>query len=391
MENNPKLIIFDTHPIQYRAPVFKELAKKLPSLKVFFFNSDFDGSKWWFHEVGKAKALAWGINLTEGYSSETLQTNSLKISSIYKKLKATLVTEQPQAVLVYGYYLKEHWILRLLCSQLHIPLIFVGETFTSNSSWLRKTITTPLQNFFLKGVKRFISIGKKTEAFYLSKKISPSKIISGHYCVDTDFFKKEEPQASERRKRLREQLGIKESDFVLLFVGRLFEIKRPQDLISLHELLLPKEKVHTVIIGSGPLEGSLKSQCEEMPRLHWLGFQNQIETRDWYFASDLLIVPSEFETWGLVINEAFSCGLPALVSNSCGAAEDLVENGQTGFVYEVGSIESALKCVTSLLQNPSLQKEMGEKARNKILDSYRPDQFADSILQAFLEVPVSTY
>jgi hypothetical protein len=161
MENSPKLIIFDTHPIQYRAPVFKELAKKLPSLKVFFFNSDFDGSKWWFHEVGKAKALAWGINLTEGYSSETLQTNSLKISSIYKKLKATLVTEQPQAVLVYGYYLKEHWILRLLCSQLHIPLIFVGETFTSNSSWLRKTITTPLQNFFLKGVKRFISIGKK--------------------------------------------------------------------------------------------------------------------------------------------------------------------------------------------------------------------------------------
>ncbi len=382
MEIHSKLIIFDTHPIQYRAPVFRALAKKLPSLKVYFFNSNFDGGKWWFHEVGKAKALPWGLNLYEGYLNETLNTDVLKFWPLFNRLKSLLIIEKPEAILVYGYYLKEHWILRFLCSRLGISLIFVGETFTSNSSWLRRAITTPLQNLFLKGVTRFISIGKKTEDFYLSKKIPPSKIISGRYCVDTDFFKKEGPQTEQKRSELRSSLGIKDTDFVLLFVGRLFERKRPQDIIALHEFLLSKGRVHTLMIGSGPLEGALKARCENLPRLHWLGFQNQMETRDWYFTADLLVVPSEFETWGLVVNEAFSCGLPALVSSSCGAAGDLVDEGETGFVYEVGSVESAFNYVNRFLENQTLQKTMGDSARKKVLSAYRPDQFADSIYEA---------
>jgi glycosyltransferase involved in cell wall biosynthesis len=386
MTTPSKLIIFDTHPIQYRAPVFRELSQKLSDFKVYFFNSDFDGAKWWFHEVGKANSLAWGLNLTEGYSHQTLGTHQLNLKETYQKVKKVLAEENPNAVLVYGYYLKEHWILRILCSQLNIPLLFVGETFTSHSSWLRRTLTSPLQKWFLSGVKRFISIGKKTEAFYLSKDIAPSKIVLGHYCIDTEFFKKEEPLASAKRLELRNRLGIQESDFVLLFVGRLFERKRPQDMVALHESLLSQGTVHTLMIGSGPLEGALKSQCEGLPRLHWLGFQNQIETRDWYFASDLLVVPSEFETWGLVVNEAFSCGLPALVSDTCGVAEDLVADGETGFIFEVGSVQSAKKYVTQLLQNRKTQKEMGERARQKVLESYRPDQFANSICEAFAQL-----
>ncbi|NQW45140.1 MAG: glycosyltransferase family 4 protein, partial [Deltaproteobacteria bacterium] len=190
------------------------------------------------------------------------------------------------------------------------------------------------------------------------------------------------PQTEQKRSELRSSLGIKDTDFVLLFVGRLFERKRPQDIIALHEFLLSKGRVHTLMIGSGPLEGALKARCENLPRLHWLGFQNQMETRDWYFTADLLVVPSEFETWGLVVNEAFSCGLPALVSSACGAAGDLVDEGETGFVYEVGSVESAFNYVNRFLENQTLQKTMGDRARKKVLSAYRPDQFADSIYEA---------
>lgn len=146
------------------------------------------------------------------------------------------------------------------------------------------------------------------------------------------------------------------------------------------------ERVHTLIIGSGPLEGSLKAESGGLPRLHWLGFQNQSRTRDWYFAADLLVVPSEFETWGLVVNEAFSCGLPALVSDTCGAADDLVDNEKTGFVYPLGALESAKSYVSRLIENRSLQKELAEQARQKVNNYYRPDQFAESIAQAFDQV-----
>ena len=390
MENASKLLIFDTHPIQYRAPVFRELAKKLPTMKVCFFNSAFNGKKWWFHEVGKANSFDWGLNLTEGYTSETLTTEKWSLWTLIKELRPLLKKECPQAVLVYGYYLREHWILRLLCAQLKIPLIFVGETFSSNSSWSRRLITAPLQNYFLQGVHRFVSIGDKTEAFYLYKKIPPSKIVPGKYCIDTELFKKEEPLASNKRAELRQFLGIGETDFVLLFIGRMFERKKPQDMIALHERLLPRENIHTVMVGTGPLEGTLKSQCEELPRLHWVGFQNQTEIRNWYFAADLLVVPSEFETWGLVVNEAFSCGLPALVTETCGVAEDLVKNGQTGFIYKVGDLESALNCISQFLENPQLRNELGERARKKVIEAYRPDHFASSIFEAFTQTQLQS-
>jgi len=390
MEHQPKLLVFDTHPIQYRAPVFRELAKKLPSLKVFFFNSDFDGNQWWFHEVGTAKSLSWGINLTNSYPNETLNTHQLRLSDAFRKLQTLLIAERPSAIVVYGYYLKEHWILRILSAKLNIPLIFIGETFPSNSSLIRKILTRPLQQYFLKGVHHFVSIGNKTESFYLSKKIPSSKITNGKYCIDTEFFKREEPLASIKREELRKNLGIKESDFVLLFVGRLFDRKRPQDIIALHEILLPNQKVHTIIIGTGPMEASLKAESDGLPRLHWLGFQNQLQTRDWYFAADLLVVPSQFETWGLVVNEAFSCGLPALVSDTCGVADDLVDNGKTGFVYRLGALESAKDYVNQLIENKVLQQDLAKKAREKVLSSYRPDQFAESILKAFRQVTEKT-
>ena len=386
MKTSAKLLVFDSHPIQYRAPVFRELHRLSSQMKVYFFNSSFDGSKWWFHEVGKAKSLAWGIDLTEGYPNETLNTEPMGFWKIYQKLKSILLEEKPQAILLYGYYLKEHWMLHFLCRKLKIALIFVGETYTSHSSPLRKIFTQPLQSFFFKGVQKFISIGSKTEGFYLSKNISPSQIISAKYCVDTHFFRREEPFASQRRVELRKSLNIESTDFVLLFVGRLFERKRPQDIIALHELLLPHKNIHTVVIGSGPLQASLQSSCQELPRLHWLGFQNQNETRDWYFASDLLVVPSEFETWGLVVNEAFSCGLPALVSNTCGVADDLVQHGENGFIYPVGTIQAAHDHVKLVLENREFLQKLGHNAQQKVLENYRPDQFAQSIYYALTQI-----
>jgi glycosyltransferase involved in cell wall biosynthesis len=113
-----------------------------------------------------------------------------------------------------------------------------------------------------------------------------------------------------------------------------------------------------------------------------MGFQNQLQTRDWYYAADLLVVPSQFETWGLVVNEAFSCGLPALVSDSCGVANDLVEQEKTGLIYPVGDLHSAVKRIRQVLENRALLTQLAKNAQHRVLSHYRPDQFADSICLA---------
>ncbi len=92
-------------------------------------------------------------------------------------------------------------------------------------------------------------------------------------------------------------------------------------------------------------------------------------------------MPSEFETWGLVVNEAFACGRPALVTDTCGVAHDLVVPQENGDVFAVGDLTMASKIVASLVENPTVAEEWGANAREKLIAEYRPENFAAAVLK----------
>jgi glycosyltransferase involved in cell wall biosynthesis len=376
------MIIFDTHPIQYRSPVFRDLAQKLPGVKVYFFSETFDGGKWWFHEVGKIPKQRFGLPLTEGFPSQILGTSQYGLRERYRMLKEILDRESPDAVLIYGYFLPEHWMLRLLCRKLRIPLVFVGETFGHQTSLWRKALKLPLLKYFFTGVSEFIAIGNKTAQYYRGWNVPKSKITSAKYCVDTTFFELPVHKAMASRITVREKLGIPKDAFINLFVGRLFERKRPFDVIELHKHFLGRPNFYTLFVGNGPMEEEIAEKIKDLPRFLMLGFKNQLEIRDLYYAADTLFVPSEYETWGLVVNEAFACGLPALVSQTCGVAGDLVINDSTGGTFTVGNIDKAAEILSEWMRDPNLLNALGENARQKVLSEYRPDQFSDAILKA---------
>ena len=380
------LLIFDTHPIQYRAPVFRELIKKLPQAEVVFFNSRFDGKKWWFQEVDKIPKQEFGLPLESGYRNRTLETQKLSFIEKVAALNRVLGEEKPQAVLFYGYYQVEHWILRILCAQKKIPLIFVGETFDWRGSLFRRGIKRVLINYFFRKVAGFIAIGKRTVDYYRQWGVSPSKITSAKYCTDLAPFVLPEPEANTVRSEIRKNLGISPDAFLLLFVGRLFDRKRPQDLLEIHQNLQKQGLVHTVFVGNGELSEVLQSRAEGMPNVHFVGFKNQNEIKSFYYAADLLVVPSDFETWGLVVNEAFSCSLPALVTDQCGVAGDLVLSGQTGDIYPVGDWKAATEKISRLVKDRSIAKTWGVNAQALVLKNYQPEQFATSILKSFESV-----
>ncbi|NBV40241.1 glycosyltransferase [bacterium] len=236
---------------------------------------------------------------------------------------------------------------------------------------------------FFQRVSSFIAIGKKTFDYYLSWGVAPSKIIPAKYCTDLAPFFLDESEAAQCRERTRRDLGIPLNAFVLLFVGRLFDRKRPQDLLEIHRQLQGKGLVHTVFVGNGELSAALETAGQKLPNLHWVGFKNQKEIKSFYYAADLLVVPSDFETWGLVVNEAFSCSLPALVTDQCGVAGDLVISGQTGEIFPVGDCEMATKKIQPLLADPTISRKWGQNARAKVLENYQPAHFARSVVEAF--------
>ncbi len=355
----------------------------LPGLKVCYFDEQFDGKKWWYNEVGKIPDQKWELSLREGFPNETLYLSKTDLNVRYTKLRKCLLEHRPHAVVLYGYYQLEHWMVWWLCISLRIPMIFIGETFERGGNPIRRVLKMMAHPIFFRQISQVISIGNKTATHYQKLRIPPERLILSKYCVDGSFFQLGPEKALEARRRVRRELGIPENSFILLFVARLFERKRPADFIEIYKRVAHNKSVHAIIVGNGPLEESLRDRVRNIAGIQMVGFKNQCEIRNFYHASDILIVPSQFESWGLVVNEAFACGLPAIVTSNCGVADDLVVQGESGFSYPVGDIGLAVSYVQRLLEDPKYYQNLRENAFRRVTSQYHVQQFCTAMAEAF--------
>ncbi len=375
-------LIFDTHPIQYRSPLFREVCRRDASVKVYFFQGAFDGGKWWFKERGAIPKQTWEMPLQEGFPNEMLNLAAQSPWQRLQTLRRLLQENRPRAIMLFGYYLPENWMLWFAAHAMKIPVVFLGETFQEDFLQLRTIVSRPLRIRFLKGLSRIVTIGRRNYDFYKKLGISESILVSGKYAVNNDFFLVGDAERATARARVRKELGIPDDAFVTLFVGRLFERKRPKDLFHIHQKVMKDPRYHTVVVGNGPQEQFMKEITSGTERFHLVGFQNQGQTREYYCAADVLCVPSDFETWGLVVNEAFCAGIPAIVTEDCGVAGDLVMPGETGFVFPVGDVDAAVRHLSHLLDGSWDAKSMGQKARERVSHEFSLDQLASAVLKA---------
>jgi len=208
-------------------------------------------------------------------------------------------------------------------------------------------------------VDRLLYIGEANRKFYLDLKIGEDRLAPALYCVDNARFASAAAAARPVRQRLRDEWGIPAEAFCFLFAGKFVNSKRPFDLVGAAKRLqgaLPEGKIHLLWVGTGQLGEALREACDirfdaesngrkynsnscKGPRASFLGFLNQSEISRAYATADCLVLPSDQkETWGLVVNEAMASGLPCIVSNACGCAEDLVEPIRPDLSYPMGDV-----------------------------------------------------
>jgi len=189
------------------------------------------------------------------------------------------------------------------------------------------------------------------------------------------------------RKEIRAKWGIENSAFTFLFCAKFIRKKRPADLLQALALMqnnyMHGNSVHLLMVG----DGELRTQCETFARekglaVTFAGFLNQSEIVRAYVAADCLVLPSDFgETWGLVVNEAMACALPAIVSDRVGCGPDLVKEGVTGEIFPFGSIEALAEKLISFAQNPNRARAMGRSARELIKD-YSVERVVEGTISA---------
>jgi glycosyltransferase involved in cell wall biosynthesis len=113
------------------------------------------------------------------------------------------------------------------------------------------------------------------------------------------------------------------------------------------------------------------------------GFLNQGEIAKAYVAADALVLPSDYgETWGLVVNEAMACGLPAIVSDRVGCGPDLVVPGVTGQVFPFGEVEGLAGIFAEWAASPQSVREMGRAAERRVRDEYTVQAATDGVAAA---------
>ena len=152
------------------------------------------------------------------------------------------------------------------------------------------------------------------------------------YSWGYDYLQEKSAELKPQRSRIRAEFGIPEESLVILFCGRLSREKNLRHLIEAYHLLDVESK-SLIFVGDGDLRHSLQDYADQLgaDSVFFFGFQNRGQIPKYYAISDLVVLPSVRETWGIVVNEAMCFGLPVVVSNQVGAGMDLVSNGRNGY------------------------------------------------------------
>ncbi len=366
-----------SHPIQYQVPVFRELAKSTSVDLTVAFAMLPDAVT---QGAGFAQGFSWDIPLLDGYKYHVLKNKSPNPSvtqfrgcdtpDIGKWLKAN----QFDAVIVNGWVVKTCLQALAAAKRLRIPCLVRGEAnHLRPRPWWKKY----LQRQLVRRFDAFLPIGKANRAFYQAYGVRAEQLFDAPYCIDNERFGATAELHRVDRPALRKRWGIPQAATCLLYCGKFEAKKHPMELlIALRQAIeqLPdKHLIFLLMVG----DGALREACQQYVQMHelpvsFVGFLNQSEIPAAYVAADCLVLPSDFgETWGLVVNESFACGTPAIVSSLVGCREDLIKEGETGWSFPFGDWQALSERIRSLALDPSQLPRMSMLCKTRIA-AYSP-------------------
>ena len=373
----PRIAIVATHPIQYHVPWFRALEESgLYDLTVLFGILPDDSQQ----GIGFGVRFTWDIPMLEGYTWKKLDNVSESpdlgrfsgcdtpgISRVLKELN-------PDIVILTGWQSKMLIQAGWAARKLKVPAIMRGE---SNALRHRQWFKRLFHGLYLNRFDGFLTIGKSNRQFYLNNGITADLLYDAPYFVDNArFLASIEGKTLELGKK-RQSLSIDPHAFCFVYSGKLEEKKNVVSLMQCFAKLYKiKKDVHFLMMGDGELRAELESLIAKfnLP-VTMTGFVNQSEIPSLYAIGNCFLLGSDYgETWGLVVNEAMICGLPAIVSDRVGCGSDLIIEGETGYVYPFTDSDKLVELMLKMAENPEAAATMGATARDHVLDHYNVEK-----------------
>ena len=369
-----RLAYLVTHPIQYQAPLLRRINAQSDIELTAFFGTDYSVRPFAAADFGQT--IEWDVPLLEGYSHQLLPAigggaeGSVGFWRPFNYgLGSRLSAGEFDALWIHGYARAAHLAAMVAARRRGIKVLLRDEAteISAPRGGLKRVAKRGLFEGVDRVVDAFLAIGTLNRRYYLEGGVDEGKVFDVPYAVDNERFMTEARRASSRREELRDSLGLERGRPVLLFAAKLVERKHPGLLLEAIRLIGTAHETRRpqlVFVGDGPLRSTLESDSARLApgSVKFAGFQGQAELPRYYDLADVLVLPSEWEPWGLVVNEAMCAGCAVIASDRVGAAADLVHPGENGATFRSGDAAELAEKIWHVIAEPGRLATMGARS-----------------------------
>lgn len=389
-----RLAVVSQNPIQYTAPLYRKLAGH-PRIDLTVYYCSKIGAES-FHEPSFDREIEWDVPLLEGYDYRVLPNLASEpdpgrfLGLVNPTIVTELVGNDYDAVLVHGYRNATDW-LAIAAGNLAGTKVF----YRSEASLVfDREVDRPARVRALKGVvlrslfsnvDRYLAIGSLNEEFYRHHGVPKERIHLVPYAVDNERFRRRSDLSKKEKTKRRADLGIPPDAVVFLFAAKFTPKKNPLRMIEAYAGIQDRSGTALVMAGDGPLQSEAEALADRrgLDRVHFPGFLNQSEMPVYYGLSDVFVRPDGLYKgdWGLTINEAMACGLCVVSTDKNAAVEDLVEDGENGYVVPLDDRAALTRALEELAHDRDRCAEMGDRSW-EIVQDWSHEAAVDGILEA---------
>jgi N-acetyl-alpha-D-glucosaminyl L-malate synthase BshA len=211
--------------------------------------------------------------------------------------------------------------------------------------------------------------------------INPDKSIETVYnFIDHRVYQKSDSS------HLREEFGIKEAEKVVIHVSNFRPVKRVDDVVKTFAKIAKTMPAKLLLVGDGPEVGKVSKLVNKLglhDQVLFLGRQENLE--ELYSISDLMLLLSEKESFGLVLLEAMACGVPCIGTN-VGGVPEVIEEGRTGFICNLGDIDEIAAKAIYILSDQDLHKKFSDMAIETVKSKFQAETIVKQYEQLYFKL-----
>jgi len=382
----PRVLMVAAQPTQTPAPL-RRLAQDARVETMTAYCSLPDAKLW--RDPEHLTKEAFDVPMLDGYPWIQLRNHSPLpcLSRFYGLINLGVIklVRRYDCCIVYGHAYVSFWLAIATAKLCRKPLILTTDATYIESQYgggWRATIKKRILPFLYNRVADLVLVPSTlSKRFICSLGVPEERVVITPYVVDNDAIAA--VAARTDRQRIRAEWKIPADAPVVVFCAKFLPRKRPQDALQAFARAQVAD-AFLVMVGDGPLREDLQAEAKRLgigERVRFIGLVKYSRLPEVYAASDALVFPSEHEPYGLPVNEAMICGIPAIVSDRVGAGYDLVEHGGTGFVYPSGEVERLAEILRDILSDPVGLRRAGKAARER-MRTWSPLENAESTIRA---------